>query len=71
MTKGSRYATFDAGSSGVRTYLDVCVWPTKPADTNCGQNSNNDDNQNESDNQGNQNDQNDQTPDQDDQSNQN
>ena len=47
VTKGVRYATFDVGSSGTRTYMDVCVWPTKPANTNCGQNSNSNGNDNE------------------------
>jgi hypothetical protein len=53
VTKGTRYATFDVGSSGARAYLDVCVWPTRPADTNCGQNSGNDNQntQNDDDNQ--------------------
>jgi hypothetical protein len=58
VTEGARYATFDVGSSGARTYLDVCVWPAKPVDTDCGQNGNGsngngNDNQSNAGNQGN------------------
>ena len=46
--KGSTYAVFGVGSSGTTSYLDVCVWPTKPASTDCGQNGNqNQDQQNQ------------------------
>jgi hypothetical protein len=47
VTKGARYAVFAVGSSGSRTYMDVCVWPSRPANTNCGQNSNDNDNDNQ------------------------
>ena len=50
-TKGSVYGTFDVGSSGSGSYLDVCVWPTRPADTNCGQNGSQSQSQSQSQNQ--------------------
>jgi hypothetical protein len=53
VTRGATYATFDVGSSGARTYLDVCVWPAKPATTECGQNSDNDNDDGNQDNNGN------------------
>ena len=40
-TKGSSYAAVEAGSGGSTVYLNVCVWPSKPADTNCGNNNQN------------------------------
>jgi len=39
--KGSSYAAVEAGSGGSTVYLNVCVWPSKPADTNCGNNNQN------------------------------
>ena len=34
-TNGAAYGVFDGGGYDNKTYLDVCTWPTKPADTNC------------------------------------
>ncbi|HNM86958.1 MAG: hypothetical protein U0Q20_11690 [Mycobacterium sp.] len=34
-TNGAAYGVFDGGGYDNKTYLDVCTWPTKPADPNC------------------------------------
>jgi hypothetical protein len=34
-TKGEAYGVFDGGGPSATTYIDVCTWPLKPADTNC------------------------------------
>ena len=35
-THGDAYGVFDGGGYGDNTYLNVCAWPTKPAQPNCG-----------------------------------
>ena len=40
-TKSGSYAAVEAGSSGSNVYINVCVWPAKPANTNCGENNQN------------------------------
>ncbi len=37
---GTRYISVNAGGPGGQTFVDACIWPTKPSDTNCGQNNN-------------------------------
>ena len=34
-TNGAAYGVFDGGGYDNKTYLDVCTWPTKPAEPNC------------------------------------
>ncbi|WP_431233058.1 hypothetical protein ACQ856_27755 [Mycolicibacterium psychrotolerans] len=34
-TNGGAYGVFDGGGYSSNTYLDVCAWPTKPANPNC------------------------------------
>lgn len=34
-THGDAYGVFDGGGYQDKTYIDVCTWPTKPADPNC------------------------------------
>ncbi len=34
-TNGDAYGVFDGGGYDTKTFLDVCTWPTKPADPNC------------------------------------
>ena len=35
-TSGDKYLTVNAGGPAGRTFVHVCVWPTKPKDDNCG-----------------------------------
>lgn len=35
-TNGGAYGVFVGGGYGGTTDVDACVWPSKPADTNCG-----------------------------------
>jgi hypothetical protein len=34
-TNGAAYGVFDGGGFNTTTFINVCVWPTKPADPNC------------------------------------
>lgn len=34
-TNGTAYGVFDGGGYQDTTWVDVCAWPTKPADPNC------------------------------------
>jgi hypothetical protein len=34
-TNGDAYGVFDGGGFDTTTYLNVCTWPTKPANPNC------------------------------------
>jgi len=34
-TNGAGYGVFDGGGFNTTTFINVCVWPTKPADPNC------------------------------------
>jgi len=34
-TNGAAYGVFDGGGFNTTTFVNVCVWPTKPADPNC------------------------------------
>lgn len=34
-THGDAYGVFDGGGFGTTTYINVCAWPTKPANPNC------------------------------------
>jgi hypothetical protein len=34
-TNGSAYGVFDGGGFNTSTYINVCAWPTKPAEPNC------------------------------------
>ncbi len=34
-THGDSYGVFDGGGREGTTYVNVCTWPTKPADPNC------------------------------------
>ncbi|MDV3127980.1 hypothetical protein M1247_23895 [Mycobacterium sp. 21AC1] len=34
-THGEAYGVFDGGGFASTTFIDVCAWPTKPADPNC------------------------------------
>lgn len=34
-TKGESYGVFEGGGRGDATYVNVCAWPTKPAEPNC------------------------------------
>ncbi len=34
-THGDAYSVIDGGGYANTTYIDVCAWPTKPADPNC------------------------------------
>lgn len=34
-THGDNYGVFDGGGFGTETFLNVCAWPTKPAQPNC------------------------------------
>lgn len=34
-THGDSYGVFDGGGYANNTYVNVCVWPAKPADPNC------------------------------------
>lgn len=34
-TEGENYGVFDGGGWGGTTYLNICAWPTKPAEPNC------------------------------------
>ena len=40
-TNGDRYLTFNAGGPPGSTFINACIWPAKPGDTNCSQNNNN------------------------------
>ncbi|WP_280831548.1 hypothetical protein [Mycolicibacterium frederiksbergense] len=33
---GNAYGVFDGGGYANNTYIDVCAWPAKPANPNCG-----------------------------------
>jgi len=35
-TNGTAYGIFTGGGYGHTTDISACAWPTKPADTNCG-----------------------------------
>jgi hypothetical protein len=35
-TSGDKYLTVNAGGPAGRTFVHVCVWPTKPKDDHCG-----------------------------------
>lgn len=35
-TNGSAYGVFTGGGWGTTTDINTCTWPTKPANTNCG-----------------------------------
>ena len=35
------YLSMNAGGPGGQSFIDVCLWPTQPGNTNCGQNNNN------------------------------
>ena len=37
---GTRYITVNAGGPSGQIFVDACIWPAKPNDTNCGQNNN-------------------------------
>lgn len=37
-TNGSGYGVFDGGGFNTTTFINVCAWPTKPADPNCTRN---------------------------------
>ena len=39
-TNGGRYLKFNAGGPAGQTFIDGCVWPSRPGDDNCGQNQN-------------------------------
>jgi hypothetical protein len=39
-TKGSEYLVVSAGGGNGTTYVDVCTWPSKPSDDDCGDNDN-------------------------------
>jgi hypothetical protein len=41
-TKGSEYLVVSAGGGGGTTYVDVCTWPSKPKNDDCGSNDNQD-----------------------------
>jgi hypothetical protein len=34
-THGGAFGVFDGGGFNTTTYIDVCAWPSKPADPNC------------------------------------
>ncbi|MBB3605954.1 hypothetical protein FHT40_005643 [Mycolicibacterium sp. BK556] len=34
-TNGAAYGVFDGGGFNTTTFINVCVWPSKPADPNC------------------------------------
>ncbi len=34
-TQGEAWSVFDGGGFDTTTYIDVCAWPTKPANPNC------------------------------------
>lgn len=34
-TRGDAYGVFDGGGYKSTTYIDVCLWPTKPANPDC------------------------------------
>ena len=34
-TNGAAYGVFDGGGYQDKTWVDVCAWPSKPADPNC------------------------------------
>jgi hypothetical protein len=34
-THGAAYGVFDGGGFNTTTYIDVCAWPSKPANPNC------------------------------------
>lgn len=34
-THGDNYGVFDGGGFGTETFLNVCAWPSKPAQPNC------------------------------------
>jgi hypothetical protein len=34
-TNGAAYGVFDGGGYNTNTFLNVCAWPTKPANPNC------------------------------------
>lgn len=38
-THGDAYGVFDGGGYQSNTYIDVCTWPTKPANPNCARGS--------------------------------
>ena len=35
-THGDAFGVFDGGGFNTTTYIDVCAWPSKPANPNCG-----------------------------------
>jgi hypothetical protein len=35
-TNGPKYLSINAGGPAGRTFVNVCVWPEKPKDDNCG-----------------------------------
>ena len=35
-THGNNYGVFDGGGFGTETFFNVCAWPAKPAQPNCG-----------------------------------
>ena len=37
---GTRYISLNAGGPAGSTFVDACIWPAQPSDTNCGQNQN-------------------------------
>jgi hypothetical protein len=37
-TNGGAYGVFTGGGYGSTTDIQACTWPTKPSNTNCGQN---------------------------------
>ncbi len=39
-TKGSEYLVVSAGGGNGTTYVDVCTWPSKPKNDDCGDNDN-------------------------------
>lgn len=39
-TKGAEYMVISAGGGGGTTYVDVCTWPSKPKNDDCGDNDN-------------------------------
>jgi hypothetical protein len=46
-TEGARHLSLEAGGPTGQTFVDLCVWTTKPSNNSCG--SDNDDNENDND----------------------
>lgn len=42
-TSGGRYLVLEAGGPSDGTFADLCVWPQKPSDDDCGEDSDDDD----------------------------